>query len=88
MRKENLKDHKKSNCYVVFYDNGRIEFWSYSTMVIAIENGNIQCTGTYSATTRKQIGWFLKQYMPDLSYYNMKAIAGMDPVSIDDARVA
>lgn len=26
--------------------------------------------------TRKQIGWFLKEYFGDISYYDMKRISG------------
>jgi len=77
--KKNLRDHKSSQCHVVINDN-EVRFISYTTEVIRMvwENGKrlIECTGTYSPTTRKQIGWFLKEYANDLSYYDMKAIAG------------
>lgn len=50
---------------------------SYTTLVIAlnIKDGWLECTGTYSATTRKHIGAFLKEYAPRLSYYDIKRIA-------------
>lgn len=77
---KNLADHAYSQCYVRIYQNGNIEFISYTTRVISINFQQgirmIECTGTYSATTRKQIGWFLREYAPDLSYYNMKNICG------------
>ena len=77
-----LKDHPSSQCGVIF-DNGVVHFYSYSTRVISIyPNGEMECTGTYSQTTRKQIGWFLKEYAPHLSYYDMKAIAGKGIVKI------
>ena len=79
MRKTRLSNHASAQCHVIESEN-RIDFISYTTRVITIfwENGKrwIECTGTYSATTRKQIGWFLKEYAPDLCYYDMKAIAG------------
>lgn len=74
-----LKNHPHSQCHVEI-DNDRIIFVSYSTAVIFIimRGGQrfIECTGTYSQTTRKQIGYFLKEYAPDLNYYNMKSIVG------------
>lgn len=42
----------------------------------------MECTGTYSATTRKQMAWFLKEYAPDLTYYDMKAIVGKGAVAM------
>lgn len=78
--KKRLAGHKSAQCYVI-ENEGRIDFISYRTRVITIlhrgtDTEQIECTGTYSATTRKQIGWFLKEYMPHLSYHDMKAIAG------------
>ena len=50
-----------------------IHLVSYTTRVISIDpNGWVDCTGTYSATTRKHIGAFLKEYAPTLNYYDMK----------------
>lgn len=75
----NLKDHKSSQCHVIINGN-EIVFVSYTTAVIRIiyEGAKrlIECSGTYSATTRKQIGWFLKEYANDLCYYDMKSIVG------------
>jgi hypothetical protein len=77
--KRNLKNHPYAQCYTLTEGN-RITFVSYSTAVIFItyHDGQrfVECTGTYSATTRKQIGYFLKEYAPDLCYYDMKRIAG------------
>ena len=56
--------------------NGNIHLISYTTRVISIDrNGWLECTGTYSATTRKHIGAFLKEYAPRLSYYDAKRAA-------------
>jgi len=77
--KKRLENHKYAQCYVLTEGN-RITFVSYSTAVIFITYRDgvryVECTGTYSATTRKQIGYFLKEYAPDLCYYDMKRIAG------------
>lgn len=80
-----LANHKYSQCYVEIVGNVTT-FTSYSTPVIymaTIEGKRyMECTGTYSATTRKQIGYFLKEYAPDLSYYDMKNIVGKGAVAI------
>ena len=50
-----------------------IHLVSYTTRVISISpDGWLDCTGTYSPTTRKHIGAFLKEYAPSLSYYDAK----------------
>lgn len=75
----NLKNHPYAQCHVEI-NGDTIYFVSYSTAVIFIVDRNghrfVECTGTYSATTRKQIGYFLKEYAPDLCYYDMKNIVG------------
>lgn len=46
---------------------------SYTTLVCTIDNdGYLTCTGTYSNTTRKHIGSFLKEYAPNVNYYDAK----------------
>lgn len=60
-----------AQCGVIFTDSG-VNFISYTTLVCSIENGWLSCTGTYSQTTRKQIGAFLKEYAPKCSYYTAK----------------
>lgn len=75
--KKRLANHKHANCHVIQEGDVTI-FVSYTTAVIFLnkEAGTIECTGTYSPTTRKQIGYFLKEYYPSLGYHDMKAIAG------------
>ena len=74
-----LKNHPYAQCKVEI-ENDRIIFISKRTTVIFIINSDgvrhIECTGTYSATTRKQIGYFCKEYLPEYSYHDMKSIAG------------
>ena len=56
--------------------NGNIHLISYTTRVISIDaDGWLECTGTYSATTRKHIGAFLKEYAPNLNYHDAKRAA-------------
>lgn len=81
MDRMRLSNHKYSQCHVLVSPI-TIDFISYSTLVIHCEKDldtentwNIWCSGTYSPTTRKQIGWFLKEYFGDLSYYDMKQSA-------------
>ena len=84
--KKRLENHPHSQCYVTENNDGSLVFVSYTTAVIFLntEAGTVECTGTYSATTRKQIGYFLKEYMPALCYHDMKAIAGKGEFKIAD----
>ena len=71
---KNLKDHKSAHAYVRIGDDGRITLVSYWTEVIRIDaNGWIECTGTYSATTIRHIGWFMKEYT-NKDYYFAKEL--------------
>ena len=80
-----LKNHPYSQCHVEVEGDTTI-FVSYTTAVIfLIKRGAkrfVECTGTYSKTTIKQIGYFLKEYAPDLNYYDMKNIVGMGEVEM------
>lgn len=69
-----LKNHPYANCSVRFSD-GWIILKSYETDTVIIDNlGWVYVTGLYSATTRKHIGYFLKEYVPALSYQNAKSL--------------
>ena len=69
-----------AQCGVVFLSWG-VRFVSYTTTVIEIDNdGWLECFGTYSQTTRKQIGAFLKEYAPKLCYYDAKRCYEKDEV--------
>ena len=68
-----LKNHPYAQCSAHVYSNGSIIFRSYNTDVIYIDkDGWLYVTGLYSATTRKQIGWFLNEYVPAFSYQYIK----------------
>ena len=85
MYKKKLSAHPYCQCHVeISADKKVIRFISYSTLVIQVEISNglreFECMGTFSQTTRKQIGYFLKEYFPDVNYYNMKDIVGCGKV--------
>lgn len=65
------------SCGVVFGKKPQVTMLkSYSTFVLALDsNGWLQCKGTYSATTRKHIGAFCKEYCGSNIYYTCKEIA-------------
>ena len=70
-----LANHPYSQCHVEIAPNGEIYFFSYVTLVCHIDSeGWLECTGTYSQTTRKQIGWFLKEYAPAMNYHMVKHV--------------
>lgn len=69
---KNLAFCPHGSCGIVQNENGT-HLISYTTLVCSIDKmGFLSCTGTYSATTRKHIGAFLKEYAPKLSYYDVK----------------
>lgn len=69
----NLKNMPYAQAQVKVTDN-QIVLISYTTPVIYIEkdSGEVFVTGTYSPTTRKHIGAFCKEYLPNLSYQDIK----------------
>lgn len=66
-----LDNHRYSQCHVEITD-AAVHFFSYSTLVCSIEDGWLSCSGLYSMTTRKQIGWFLKEYAPRITFQMVK----------------
>ena len=70
-----LKNHPYAQCSVRELIDGSVVFTSYNTDVIYIDKeGWLSVTGLYSATTRKQIGYFLKEYVPALTYQDIKSL--------------
>ena len=68
-----LTDHAYSQCHVEIDTMGGIHFISYKTEVITISpSGWLTCYGLYSATTRKQIGWFMREYCSPLTLHDAK----------------
>lgn len=63
--------HKYAQAHENHFDDGTVELWSYTTRIISITpEGWLSCTGTYSMTTIKHIGWFMRER--GLSYYLAK----------------
>ena len=57
----------------IVHGNDGTHLISYATRVVTIDKqGWMTCTGTYSATTRKHIGAFLKECGNGASYYDAK----------------
>ena len=51
---------------------GMLALRSYKTIVLTVDfNGWLTCTGTYSATTRRHIAWFMAEYFPNLGGYKL-----------------
>ena len=70
-----LKNHPYAQCSVRVLLDGSIVFTSYNTDVIYIDkDGWLYVRGLYSATTRKHIGYFLKEYVPDMSFQTAKSL--------------
>ena len=70
-----LKNHPYAQCSVRALLDGSVVFTSYNTDVIYIDkDGWLYVSGLYSATTRKQIGYFLKEYVPALTYQDIKSL--------------
>ena len=70
-----LKNHPYAQCSVRVNLDGSVVFKSYSTVVIYInKDGWFYVSGLYSATTRKQIGWFLNEYVPAFTYQFVKML--------------
>ena len=54
--------HQYAQSHVVNFEDGTIQLVSYRTVVIEITpEGWLSCTGTYSMTTIKHIGWFMRE---------------------------
>lgn len=78
---KNLKKHPMAQCHVKV-ESDLIRLFSYSTAVVYCAKARteedvwvIRCDNTYSASTRKHIGWFLEEYFPQLTYSQIKKIA-------------
>lgn len=68
-----LSDHESAQAGVRFNADGTIFLVSYETIVCEImPDGWFHCYGTFSRTTIKHIGWFLREYAPSLSYFDAK----------------
>lgn len=81
MTTRKLKFMPYAQARVSITSDGSIFLISYTTTVIHVDpSGWLVCTGLYSATTRKHISAFLREYFPDITFYMVKAIAGGDEI--------
>lgn len=72
-----IPDHEYAQAKIITMDNGTITLQSYRTIVASVtEDGWMDCTGTYSRTTIKHIGWFMRyiseKFGVKVSYYDAK----------------
>lgn len=68
-----MPEHESAQCKVLVREDGTILLQSYQTIVCSISrDGWLDCSGTYSATTRKHIGWFMRLYGRGCGYYTAK----------------
>lgn len=75
---EPLADHESAQAGVIFRPNGEIHLYSYATHVCTIKGDLVYCFFNGTATTRKHVGWFMREYAK--SYYQvakMSADTGM-----------
>ena len=62
-----------AQAHVELMPDGSKELFSYMTRVVSVDaEGFVTVYGTYSATTRKHISAFAKEYLAPLDYYNIK----------------
>ena len=78
-RKSRIAGHEQANvCMQQYY--GDVYLRSYDTLVCLYDcvNDTLYCSGLYSMTTRKHIGWFLseinKDYGVNYSYKDVKKL--------------
>lgn len=55
-----FSDHKYAQAHMEPIHNG-IALYSYTTCVAEVSNGWLRINGLYSMTTRKHIGWFMRE---------------------------
>ena len=68
-----FNSHPYANCGVNETENS-ITLQSYSTIVATIDNdGWLTIYGLYSATTKRHIGWFVKEFA-NLTYQTAKRL--------------
>lgn len=73
---KNLTNHPYSQCHVELNDGG-IKFVSYGWYVVIGMDADGWMSFRnphYSATTCKQVGWFLQEYFPALTYHTVKQL--------------
>ena len=65
--KKTLDGHKYASAYTIL-DRDGVTLISYTTAVCHIDSeGFLTCSGLYSRTTIKHIGWFMREYVPHIA---------------------
>lgn len=75
MKKTTRKLHfmPYANARVTLFEDGTIQLTSYNTITCVINaEGDLLVTGLYSATTRRHIGAFMREYGNGSDYYTAK----------------
>lgn len=68
-----LSAHPYAQAHVEINDNGDVYLWSYNTLVALITENWLIINGLYSATTRRHIGAFCKEYA-NCDYHTAKQL--------------
>lgn len=63
-----------AQAHVEYIDDNNVYLWSYRTLVAQIENGWLTINGLYSATTRRHIGCFMREYVNGSNYHLAKQL--------------
>lgn len=66
-----LHGHESAKAQVIYENARNMKLISYSTVVLNMVHGKLFITGLYSATTRRHISWFMREYTC-YSYYAIK----------------
>ena len=70
--KKALNNHKYAQAYTISDERG-VSLISYTTLVCTVDpDGWLTCTGIYSRTTIKHIGWFMREFGHGRTYYDAK----------------
>lgn len=72
---EPLADHESAQAGVIFRPDGEIHLYSYATHVCTIKGDYVYCYYNGTATTRKHIGWFMREYAN--SYYQVAKMSAV-----------
>ena len=57
-----LKEIPYGQCWVEIANENTFYLWSYRTLVAKVEKSWLTINGLYSATTRRHIGAFMREY--------------------------
>lgn len=76
-----MPEHESAQCRILVREDGTMLLRSYDTIVLALSrDGWLECSGLYSRTTIKHIGWFMRNYGRGCTYYTAKEAYETDTV--------